>query len=372
MKNILYFIESLSGGGAEKVLITFLNHLDYTKYSITLLTLVDTGILKNDIDLSRINYRTVIKESNNPFLKFWYKVKYKLIYHYLPTSLVNKWIIPQKGIDTYIAFTEGYYTKILAHTSKKKIAWVHIDLKSLPWTINEHIYANIEEEKEAYRKFDKVICVSNSVKGVMERDYGLSHVETIYNPIDTASILELSKEPGNIEISQGFNIISVGRLTYQKGYDLLIPIISKLIKKGLNIQLYLLGDGSERKALEQIIQEEQISNHIHLLGYVKNPYPIMKQMDLFVSSSRSEGYCLVIAEALTLGLPIVSMNCSGPNELLDDGKYGTLCNNYEELQDAIENAIQNNDYHKDLKEKSNSRKEFFQIEAIIKQIEEVL
>ena len=206
----------------------------------------------------------------------------------------------------------------------------------------------------------------------MERDYGLSHVETIYNPIDTASILELSKEPGNIEISQGFNIISVGRLTYQKGYDLLIPIISKLIKKGLNIQLYLLGDGSERKALEQIIQEEQISNHIHLLGYVKNPYPIMKQMDLFVSSSRSEGYCLVIAEALTLGLPIVSMNCSGPNELLDDGKYGTLCNNYEELQDAIENAIQNNDYHKDLKEKSNSRKEFFQIEAIIKQIEEVL
>ena len=75
MKNILYFIESLSGGGAEKVLITFLNHLDYTKYSITLLTLVDTGILKNDIDLSRINYRTVIKESNNPFLKFWSKVK---------------------------------------------------------------------------------------------------------------------------------------------------------------------------------------------------------------------------------------------------------------------------------------------------------
>ena len=372
MKNILFFIESLSGGGAEKVLVTLLKHIDYTKYRITLLTLVDTGILKNEIDFSGINYLTVIKETSNPILKFWYKVKYKLLYQYLPARLVNKWIIPQNGIDTYIAFTEGYCTKILAHTPKNKVAWVHIDLKALPWTINEHIYANIEEEIVAYQQFDKVICVSNSVKEVMEREYGLTDVETIYNPIDTASILELSKEACNLEIFKGFNMVSVGRLTYQKGYDLLIPIISKLIKKGLNIHLYLLGDGSEKKAFEQIIQKEQISNHIHLLGYIKNPYPIMKQMDLFVCSSRSEGYSLVIAEAITLGLPIVSMNCSGPNELLDDGKYGTLCYSYEELQDAIENAIQDNDYYKDIKEQASERKEFFNIKNTMKQIDYLL
>lgn len=372
MKNILFFIESLSGGGAEKVFGTLLKHIDYTKYRITLLTLVDIGILKNDIDFSKINYRTVIKETNNPILKFWYKVKYKLIYHYLPASLVNKWIIPQKGIDTYIAFTEGYCTKVLAHNKRHKIAWVHIDLKALPWTINEHIYANIEEEKSAYSQYDKVVCVSNSVKEVMAHDYGVKQLATIYNPIDTTSILDLSKEPCNIEISHGFNIVSVGRLTYQKGYDILIPIISRLIKKGLDIHLYLLGEGCERKALEQIIQEEKVANHVHLLGYVKNPYPIMKQMDLFVCSSRSEGYSLVIAEALTLEIPVISMNCSGPNELLDNGKYGTLCNSYDELQDAIENAIRNNDYYKDLKKKASERKSFFNMENTMKQIDNLL
>ena len=75
-------------------------------------------------------------------------------------------IIPQKGIDTYIAFTEGYCTKILAHTKRNKIAWVHIDLKALPWTINEGIYKNKQEEKNVYTNYNKVICVSNSVKRI--------------------------------------------------------------------------------------------------------------------------------------------------------------------------------------------------------------
>lgn len=372
MKNILFFIESLSGGGAEKVLVTLLNHLDKSKYCVTLLTLVDTGVLKTDVDFSKITYRTIIKQSNNPILKLWYKVKYKLIYQYLPVYIVNKWIIPQKGIDTYIAFTEGYCTKVLAHTPKKKIAWIHIDLKALPWTINEHIYDNIEEEKTAYQKYNKVICVSNSVKEVMKQEYDLTYVETIYNPIDTASILDLSKEPCDITISQGINIVSVGRLTYQKGYDLLIPILSKLIKEGLDIHLYLLGEGSERKRLEQIIQEENMGNHIHLLGYVKKPYPIMKQMDLFVCSSRSEGYSLVIAEALTLGLPVVSMNCSGPNELLDNGKFGVLCNNYDDLYQGLFSVITDKSYYQDLKEKAAKRKEFFDIKTTIEQIDFLL
>ena len=373
MKNILFFIESLSGGGAEKVLVTLLNHLDKSKYCITLLTLVDTGVLKKDVDFSQITYRTIIKQSNHPILRWWYKVKYKLLYQYLPASLVNKWIIPQKGIDTYIAFTEGYCTKILAHTSKNKIAWVHCNLKELPWTTDGHIYQNKEQEIIAYTKYDKVVTVSKNVQAVMVSDYFLRNVITLYNPIDTQHIQNLSNESNSYEIKNGsFKIVSVGRLVPAKGYDLLIPIISKLIKKGLDIHLYLLGEGSERSKLEQIIKEEKMSNHIHLLGYVKNPYPIMKQMNLFVCSSRSEGYSLVIAEALTLGLPVISMDCSGPNELLDNGKYGILCNNYDDLYQVLNFAITDKNYYLDLKEKAAKRKEFFDIHTTMKQIEQLL
>ncbi|MBQ4055969.1 MAG: glycosyltransferase [Bacteroidaceae bacterium] len=373
MKNILFFIESLSGGGAEKVLVTLLNHLDKSKYCITLLTLVDTGVLKKDVDFSQITYRTIIKQSNHPILRWWYKVKYKLLYQYLPASLVNKWIIPQKGIDTYIAFTEGYCTKILAHTSKNKIAWVHCNLKELPWTTDGHIYQNKEQEIIAFTKYDKVVTVSKDVQAVMVSDYFLRNVITLYNPIDTQHIQNLSNESNSYEIKNGsFKIVSVGRLVPAKGYDLLIPIVSKLTQKGLDIHLYLLGEGNERNRLEQIIQEENMSNHIHLLGYVKNPYPIMKQMNLFVCSSRSEGYSLVIAEALTLGLPVISMDCSGPNELLDNGKYGILCNNYDDLYQVLNSVITDKNYYLDLKEKAAKRKDFFDIHTTMKQIEQLL
>lgn len=372
MKNILFFIESLSGGGAEKVLVTLLNHIDYSKYRITLLALVDTGVLKNNLDFSKLEYRTIIKNSNNPILKFWYKVKYKLIYRYLPSNIVNKWIIPQKGFDTYIAFTEGYCTKILAHIHKKKYAWVHIDLKALPWTINEKIYKNKQEEKNVYSNYNKVICVSNSVKRIMQEEYGLEHVETIYNPIDSIEIITKSQEINDIDTSAGFNLISIGRLVQQKGYDLLIPIVSKLVKEGINVHLYILGTGAEKEQLESIIASEGINHNIHLLGFQENPYSIMKNMDLFVCSSRSEGYSLVIAEALTLGLPVVSMNCSGPNELLDNNKYGTLCDNYEELYQAIRAAITDKNYYQDLKEKTAKRKDFFDITPTMKQIDQLL
>ena len=372
MKNVLFFIESLSGGGAEKVLVTLLNHLDYSKYRITLLTLADIGILKNDIDFSKIEYRTIIRQSSNPFLKSWYKIKYKLIYRYLPAKIVFKWIIPQKGIDTYIAFTEGYCTKILAYAPKNKYAWVHIDLKALPWTINEGIYKNIQEEIIAYSKYDKVICVSNSVKKIMTDEYGLEHVKTIYNPIDTHDIIEKSMKTTNISVSNGFNLISIGRLVPQKGYDLLIPIICKLIKDGINVHLYILGTGIEQQNLEKIISKEGINNHIHLLGFQENPYSIMEKMDLFVCSSRSEGYSLVIAEALTLGIPVISMNCSGPNELLDNNKYGKLCNSSEELYQSIKSAITNKDYYQDLKEKTTKRKDFFDINTTMQQIDNLL
>lgn len=372
MKNILFFIESLSGGGAEKVLVTLLNHIDYSKYRITLLTLVDTGVLKKNLDFSKLEYRTIIKCSNNPIIKFWYKIKYKLIYRHLPSNIVNKWIIPQKGFDTYIAFTEGYCTKILAHIPKQKYAWVHIDLKALPWTINEKIYKNKQEEKNVYSNYNKVICVSNSVKRIMQEEYGLEHVETIYNPIDSIEIITKSQEINDIDTSAGFNIISIGRLVPQKGYDLFIPIISKLIKEGINIHLYILGTGTEKERLESIIASEAINHNIHLLGFQENPYSILKNMDLFVCSSRSEGYSLVIAEALTLGLPVVSMNCSGPNELLDNNKYGTLCDNYEELYQAIRAAITDKNYYQDLKEKAAKRKDFFDITTTMKQINQLL
>lgn len=374
MKTILFFIESLSGGGAEKVLVTLLRHIDYARYNVALLTVCDVGPLKKELDFSKIKYRSIIKNSNNVFYKWWNKIKYKLIYNILPAKAVNKFFIPQKGVYTYIAFTEGYCTKILAHSPKNanKIAWVHCDLKTMPWTLNEGIYKGKAEEAEAYRNFNHIISVSKNVEQIMRNEYSLENVKTIYNPIDTNKIIKLSEEGIKHTQLNGFNVVSIGRLVNAKGYDLLIPIIARLKNEGTDVNLYILGDGAEKSNLERIIQKHGCEKSVHLLGFLDNPYPILSEMDLFVCSSRSEGYSLVIAEALTLGIPVISTYCSGPNELLANGEFGELCNDYEELYSAIKRAATDKGYYSELKNKAAKRKGFFNIEETIKEIERIL
>lgn len=372
-KHILFFIESLSGGGAERVLVTMLKHFDYVKYDITLLTLVDDGVLRDEIMEFPIRYMTVIRPSNKPWLKILNKIKYKLIYHWLPTKLVNRWIIPQNNVDVYVAFAEGFATKLISYSFQKKITWVHIDLKSYPWTLHEHIYRNLQDERNTYNKYNKVICVSKSVEEVMRDYYKLSNTCTIYNPIDIENIRNKAELDVDVENSSSFKIVSVGRLVPQKGYDKLIPVIAELRKEGYDINLYIIGEGSERNKLEQLISICNLSESVHLLGFLKNPFPVLKKMDLFVCSSRAEGFSLVIAEAMVLGLPVVSMNCAGPNELLDGGKYGLLCDNYRQFYYEIKRVISSPELLMSLSLKSKEGSFRFQIHdtlnAVYREIE---
>lgn len=373
MVRILFFIESLSSGGAEKVLVTLLKHLDYSKYEVTLMPLVDTGILREDIDKSKIHYVPVINETKTPWQRIWSKIKYKLIYHYLPCKMANRWIIPQKEIDVHIAFAEGFATKLLSYTPNKKIAWVHADLKTDPWTLNSNIYKSLQEERNSYNRYDKVVCVSKCVEQVMKEHYGLSRTTTIYNPIDTEIILLKASQPINIDLPSAFNIVSVGRLVPQKGYDRLIPIIGKLRQEGKDIQLFIIGDGPERNRLEYLIKKMRLQDIVHLLGFQKNPYTIMSKMDLFVSSSRAEGYSLVIAEAMTLELPVVSTNCAGPNELLDNGRYGLLVENNDTcLYQGIAAVINDTKLRDILKQKSKERSHSFGVEGSINAFEDII
>lgn len=376
MKKLLFFIESLSGGGAEKVLVTLLKHIDYDKYDVSLIVLNDIGIHKNALDMSRIHYRGIIKSSaTNKFKKFINKIIYKLLYSYLPAFIVCKLIIPQRNIDVYISFVEGYCTKILSHLpqGKKKFAWVHIDLKKFSWTIDKKIFRNIEEERKAYLNYDKVVCVSHSVEKVMKEYYRLCNTVTIYNPLDSEDIKRQAELPISKHVDTSiFNIVSVGRLVSQKGYDLLIPIISQLIGEGYRIELYLIGEGSDRKLLESLIFKYNLEQYVCLTGFLSNPYALLKKMDLFVCSSRSEGFSLVIAEALILGIPIISMNCSGPNELLGNNQYGQLCNNYEELYYYVKKAVSDKTYYWGLKQKAAKRSDSFSIIQIMEQINKLL
>lgn len=370
-KRILFFIESFSGGGAERVLYTILKHIDRSRFDVSILVMNDVGVQREAFHALGFKIVNVLDRK----ISLLNKIKYKLIYNFLPAKLAAKWLLRGIKTETYVAFVEGYCTKILSTISPRirKIAWVHIDLESFPWTIKKGIFKNKTEEKKAYSRFDEVICVSQEVTKVMRREYGINKARTIYNPIDEDRIIQASKESCGIVVDKEcFNIISVGRLTRQKGYDLLIDKMPEIISASPNIRLYIVGEGEERASLESQIKRLGLELHVILTGFLQNPYSLMALMDAFVCSSRAEGFSLVIAEAMIVGLPVISMECAGPCELLDEGKYGILCKSYDELAKSIAVIACDEELLESLRMKSRQRAKDFNTKNTIKCIEEIL
>ena len=330
-RKVLFLIESLSGGGAEKVLTVMLKHFDHERYEVTVCPIVDTGVYRSEVRSYVTHYFPILTYDGVAISRLLNRIKYKLIYDILPLSWVYKLFIP-KGNDVEIAFCEGYVTKLLAHacSKSKKTAWVHIDLKENPWPEKLGFYKDAEEERLAYSRYGKIVCVSRTVEQSFLQKYRLpGQTTTIYNPIDVEDILEHGGRKENVT-NGAIHIISVGRLVNQKGYDRLLKVVYRLHKEGHNLNLLILGEGSGRKNLEEYIAQYDMQQYVSLPGFKENPYRDMRSSDLFVCSSRSEGFSLVIAEAMVLGLPVISTYCSGPNELLGEGKYGILTENSEE------------------------------------------
>lgn len=374
MIKVLFFLESLGGGGAEKVLVNLIKGLDKSKYNITVKVMSDVGVYNDEI-AEIIKCKSIISGKNygkNIFHNIFYKIKYKLIY-LLPKKIIYK-IIAREKYDVEVAFIEGFATAVISESKNKlskKIAWIHVD--PLERNYADGYFKNLEEHSQCYKKFDKIVCVSKSVERSAIKKYGitLNNIMTQYNPIDEDDIKKRANEKINILDSSAIKFITIGRLVEQKGYDRLIRVIKRLKEEYDGaFQLLILGDGEKKKQLGEYIKENKLTNIVKLQGFVKNPYPYLKNSDLFICSSRAEGYSLVIAESLILNVPVISTKCSGPNELLDFGKYGMLVENDEDsLYLGLKNIIDDRNKLKELKKKSQKRSEIFNYKKTIERIE---
>ncbi len=189
---------------------------------------------------------------------------------------------------------------------------------------------------------DKIIAVSQGVADDVIKLTGISSskIKAIYNPIIPEEIATKLEEPINHPWLINKNlpvILGIGRLEYEKDFVTLIKAFV-IVNQSLKSRLIILGEGSQRKELEQLIDELGVKNQVSLTGFVPNPFIYIKKSDIFVLSSRWEGLSNVILESLAVGIPIVSTDCpSGSAELLEYGKYGKLVpiGNEYELAQAI-------------------------------------
>ena len=378
MTKILILIESLSGGGAEKVLTTLLHNVDYNLFDITLCSICNVGKHLNNIN-PKVHYTYILPNPHKltNIKKLIYKIRYKLIYNWLPLKWIYKWYIPCHT-DIEIAFVEGFSTKLLAYstnTKAKKIAWIHIDLEKFHWT--KSIYKNIAQEEFTYQQYDQLITVSDTAKIGFQRKFKnvYTPIRTIYNPINSKEIIEKSNEIISVP-TKNKNIIrfvSVGRFTKQKAYIRLLNIIYKLITEKYSIELWLLGDGEDRNLLETYIKEYKLEKTVTLWGFQDNPYPYLAQCDLFVCSSISEGYSTAVTEALILGLPVITTDCSGMNELLKGGEYGIITENSENaLYKELKRLINNPSLLQHYKNKAFERGKEFSLNKLMNTIDSFL
>ena len=363
MIKILFFIENLSAGGAEKVLQNLVNNMDIEKFDITV--------------------QTVWKENPEKYLNE--NIKYKYIYPYYSKlnnykyrlSALFKAIYPLHIKDNYdieIAYLECGATKVISTSTNKKtkkIAWVHCDLSKK--------ITNIEKFKKKsenwYKKFHKVVCVSKDVEKSFKSIYGNGFdTQVIYNVIDDCSIREKAGENvSDFTFDEKIpTLVSVGRLSTQKRFDRLIEAHKILLDEGISNKLLIIGEGDERESIEQIIKALGVEKTVTLSGFKSNPYPYIKNADLLACSSDYEGFSSFVAEGLILGKAIVTTECTGMEELLGSSQYGIITEcDAKALSEGIKKLLANNNLKEEYEKNASEKGRGFSINASVKETEEL-
>ena len=375
-KKVLFAIESLAGGGAEKILMTLVKNIDQTKFDVTILTVVKTGIYVEEVEkyCKIIEILPDYEKLKNPLAKMKYKMDYKKIYNEDCAKVYQKYI--KDTYDVEVAFVEGFVTKLIANSTNKdskKYAWIHTDMIK-----NDHADANYEslvEHKKSYSTFDMIFAVSEYVKEIFVKKFGnefKKKTKIQYNPVDSQEIEKLAQTPISDQYEKSVKFIAIGRFVEAKGFDRLVSSTCKLHKEGYEFEVWILGQGEGKKDIEQYIKENQMQDYFKLKGFKENPYPYIKAADALICSSRAEGFSTVATEALILNKPIFTTDCSGMKELFGEYQCGIICENSEDgIYDMLHKVLEQADFSQYI-DQCKIRAKDFTIQKRMSEIEGVL
>lgn len=330
-KKILFVIPEYSHGGTNKSLESFLSVIDENRYEIAIFCLYeDGGILYKNIFKPYIVSKSllyVLAHDNVITRKVMGVAMYLLknlsfnwLYRYEANRLQRKY-----KFNTVIAFQEGSATQFvsLINHPVNKIAWVHCDYASRFAAIGKM------SELSLYCLYNHIVSVSYSAVHSFNSIYPelKDRTKCIYNLIDSSSILQQSSQDINFEKQDNcFNLISVGRFVAVKQFGLIPQIVQRLkLLTKKSFCWYIVGDGNERNMVESIISSMGLNKNIKILGAKDNPYPYLKQSDLYVCTSLSESFSYTIAESKTLHVPVLTNDFPVANEVVSPNE-GWICN----------------------------------------------
>lgn len=313
-KKIIFLIPSLHGGGAERVYTHLLHHIDREKFEPYLMVVNLEGPyvedIPSDVKIVDLKKRSV-KSSLIKLIKEINKIRPSIIMStLLHLNLTLLFIKP---------FLKGNPRIIVREANPPSFS-----IKELLGTsVFKKLYVKL------YKRADHIIAISKDVAEDVIETFNVpkDRVHIIYNPVLVEQIKMKSEEDVNhpwIINKKEPVIISIGRLVEQKDFPTLIKAFAKVIERK-KCKLIILGEGPNYSILLELIKELGIEDSVDFLGFVNNPYKYVKNSDLFVLSSKWEGFGMVIIEALAVGTPVVATDCpGGPHEILNNGKFGKI------------------------------------------------
>lgn len=344
MRKILITIPTLNSGGVEVSLVRFINELSRDKNNkITLLMLKREGLyldsIPDSVEIIEVSYDDRMYSYNNKFsdIKNIKGISRKIKFFNYRMKLKNKlarndW--------------EGYYKIILEHVNnisseydiaidwhgyghfvsaltascvnaKKRAMWIHDEKNE--WLSKVDCWLDC---------YDKIFCVG---KACLNNALGNSEklkdkLEVFYNMTDYLNVRKKADAKMDFKYdSDKLNIVTVGRLEWQKAYDVAIETAEILKSRNVNFCWYAIGGGSLEEELKNMVLEKKLEDNFKFLGIVSNPFPYVKNASLYVLSSRHEGYCLATLEAKILGSVIIATDIESNREQITDGENGFLC-----------------------------------------------
>lgn len=354
---ILFVINTLGQAGAETALLSLLQMLAREKgearYEISLYVLTGQGEMASrlpaDVRLLNKKYReeSVLTAKGRKYLKktvlkamFTRGTVVKLFPYLVKNTcamLGKKRLLPDKLLwrvlsdggmvlpeeyDLAVSYLEGGAAYFVADHVKaaKKAAFIHVDYEKAGYTR--------ALDKDCYLAFDKIFTVSDEVREAFLKAYPElpDKTEVFHNILNKEEIVRRAEEgEGFTDGFTGMRLLSVGRLTAQKAFEVSVDAMKRLKDAGKNVRWYVLGEGDQRKKLQEQIDALGLTEDFILYGAVNNPYPFMKQADIYVHASRFEGKSIAIQEAQILGKPMVVSDCSGNREQVCHGRDGLMC-----------------------------------------------
>ena len=347
MKKVLFVIDSLHCAGAEKSLTTLLSLLDYSKYDVDLQLFGYGGALEELVpkEVNILKPMEYIKFSSlstkNAVIKSLKNMNFKMLSSRLKFSLAirkNNYSNAQKAriywqkvsnvieennkeYDIAISYAQGVPTFYVAEKvcAKKKLAWVNVSYK-----LGDEDRAF---QEQFYDKYNKIVAVSDSAKNIFLETFPkyTDKLEIIYDINDANFIRRMSEQGQSYNDNYtGLRILTIGRLANQKGYDIALEACKILKEKGVEFKWYSLGIGPLKEEIEKYINENNLENNFKLLGVKSNPYPFIKDCDIYVQTSRFEGFGIAIAEARMLNKPVVTTRFDAVYNQMKDRKNGLV------------------------------------------------